>query len=413
MSVGGTSAPVIDSILEQHAEEASFLWSQRDRGTDAPQYPRRDLVRLDERVEAHLDGLRVAGPNGQEIVGAQYEQHPGAGEAFVVAVLALEAGDMFTVELLVANAAVSEEVRYGLSGAIGWCVPRVLADFVRRWRTGPTSIERWLFLTACSHHRSDPGVNLLPLLSDTDDAVRARALRLAGEAGRADLSGAIAESVSDPAAGPAFWAAWSAMLLGQRGRARAELQAVALSASPFQMPALEAVLRGDDMHRSIEWVRMINSAPGLERMVTTALGHIGDPASVPWLLARMADTGLARGAGESFSMITGVDLVEARLDRSHPDDFPEIPSDDPAEERVEMDPDDGLPWPEPTAVAQWWLANHERLHGQKRHILGRPVDTEAAEHAWTHGVQRQRRAAAYELALRSPEGRLRNWRAVA
>jgi uncharacterized protein (TIGR02270 family) len=412
MPVSKTSAPVIDSILEQHAEEVAFLWSQRDRATDAPHYPRRYLARLDERVEAHLDGLRVAGPSGREIVGTQYEAHPGAGEAFAVAALALEAGDTFTIDLLVANAAASEEARDGLSGAIGWCAPRSLAGFVRRWQTGSTSVERWLFLVACSHHRGDPGVNLLSLLSDADEAVRARALRLAGEVGRTDVGDAVAESIGDPVASPAFWAAWSAMLLGQRNHAAAELQAVALSASLFRMPALETVLRGDDMKRSIEWVRMINSSPGQEREVMTALGHIGDPASVPWLLSRMADIGLARGAGESFCMITGVDLVEAGLDRLRPDDLPEVPSDDPADEHVEMDPDDGLPWPEPTAVEQWWRANHERFQTGQRHLLGRLVSTEAAEQAWAHGVQRQRRAAAYELALRAPTVRLLNWRAA-
>jgi uncharacterized protein (TIGR02270 family) len=256
-------------------------------------------------------------------------------------------------------------------------------------------------------------VNLPPLLSDADEAVRARALRLAGEIGRADLVDAAAESIADPAAGPAFWAAWSAKLLGQPGRGRAALQAVALSASPFRMLSLETVLRGnDDVQRSIEWVRTINSDPGKERLVATALGHIGDPASVSWLLARMMDAGLARGAGESFSMITGVDLVEGGLDQSPPNDVPDVPTDDPAEEHVEIDPDDGLPWPEPTAVAQWWRANHERFQTGQRYLLGRLVGMEAAEQAWARGAQRQRRAAAYELAHRAPTVPLRNWRAA-
>ena len=59
--------PVLTHIVEQHAEEAAFLWPLRDTGVDAPHYKRHHLARLDERVEAHVDGLRVAGEAGWRI----------------------------------------------------------------------------------------------------------------------------------------------------------------------------------------------------------------------------------------------------------------------------------------------------------------------------------------------------------
>src|SRR2546430_15909749 len=63
-----TQGPVlpmaITEIVEQHAEEAAILWAQRDKAVLAPNYSLKDLARLDERVEAHLDGLRVAGESG-------------------------------------------------------------------------------------------------------------------------------------------------------------------------------------------------------------------------------------------------------------------------------------------------------------------------------------------------------------
>ena len=54
----------IDSIITQHAEEAAFLWLQRDAAVREPHYSLADLAELDNRVEAHIDGLRIAGDAG-------------------------------------------------------------------------------------------------------------------------------------------------------------------------------------------------------------------------------------------------------------------------------------------------------------------------------------------------------------
>ena len=75
-------------ILEQHAEDAAILWLQRDRAVDAPHFKRLLLGRLEERLEAHLDGLRVAGPAGWETARAALEAYREPGEVFAAAVLA-------------------------------------------------------------------------------------------------------------------------------------------------------------------------------------------------------------------------------------------------------------------------------------------------------------------------------------
>jgi uncharacterized protein (TIGR02270 family) len=81
--------PIIRTKVEQHAEEAAFLWRLRDAAVQAPHYTLKDLAELDDRVEAHLDGLRVAGDEGWEISleGLRYEEH---GEVFAASVLAFE-----------------------------------------------------------------------------------------------------------------------------------------------------------------------------------------------------------------------------------------------------------------------------------------------------------------------------------
>ena len=88
-------APVLPEILRQHAEMAAFLWTVYDRAILFPEEnPEMDEVRLArvvEQLEAHLDGLRVAGADGVLIAEALYKEYPEAGELFVVRMLAAKA----------------------------------------------------------------------------------------------------------------------------------------------------------------------------------------------------------------------------------------------------------------------------------------------------------------------------------
>ena len=58
---------ILDDVLEEHAEEAAFLWQQREAAVRAPDYDIEELAEVDERLEAHLDGLRIGGEKSWEI----------------------------------------------------------------------------------------------------------------------------------------------------------------------------------------------------------------------------------------------------------------------------------------------------------------------------------------------------------
>jgi hypothetical protein len=87
-------APILKEIVRQHAEQAAFLWTVYDHHLLHPdENPDMDevrLARLVERLEAHLDGLRVAGDEGRRIAEERYEEFPEAGELFVVRMLSSE-----------------------------------------------------------------------------------------------------------------------------------------------------------------------------------------------------------------------------------------------------------------------------------------------------------------------------------
>jgi uncharacterized protein (TIGR02270 family) len=408
-------ARIIPHIVEQHAEEAAFLWLLRDAAVDAPHYALRHLARLDERVEAHIDGLRVAGEPGWEIVLAQLEQHQEAGEVFAAGVLALESQDQAKNSQVIAAIEAVPEASRGLISALGWLRPESLRGLVKSFLDDASPVRRMLGLAACSVHRVDPHSYLGRLLTDAATIVRARALRLVGELGRAELNQELRNAIQDdPDDTCRFWAAWSAGLIGERGPAIPILRPHAEGDSAFKWRALDLVLRIMPQTEAMAWLRGLNSDPRHARLAVTACGIIGDPAFVPWLIGRMAIPELARAAGESFSMITGVDLSYHDLERAAPDNFHGGPTDNPEDDNVALDPDEGLLWPDPALIQKWWGGNGARFPSGTRHLLGRPSDEAACQHALAAGFRRQhqRRAASFELALARPEAKLPNWRAT-
>src|SRR5262249_33712388 len=110
--------PILE-ILERHAEEAAFLWLLRDAAATAPHHDRRALGELDERVEAHLDGLRVGGAAG--LGRASEALDPGdPGTVFAAAVLAVEQGDEARTGAALAAAEADPAAGRAMVSALGW-----------------------------------------------------------------------------------------------------------------------------------------------------------------------------------------------------------------------------------------------------------------------------------------------------
>ncbi|WGR60386.1 hypothetical protein E3U26_06555 [Paracoccus ferrooxidans] len=84
-------APALPEILRQHAEQAAFLWTLYDRAMLFPEEnPEMDalrIARLLERLEAHLDGLRMAGAEGLRMAETRMAEYPEPGELFVLRML--------------------------------------------------------------------------------------------------------------------------------------------------------------------------------------------------------------------------------------------------------------------------------------------------------------------------------------
>ena len=177
---------VITPIIQQYVDDCSFLWILRDGAVKEPHYNLRDIIKLDARIEACIDGIRIARQTGWEIC-EQALIFEEAGEVFTAAVLAYESGDATKIETVLKVAGKDLEVFSGFMSALGWLPFTVVEPWLTGMANANASIYRFTSIAAYSLHRVDPGSFLNKAIHDEHPLIQARALRLVGELKRKDL----------------------------------------------------------------------------------------------------------------------------------------------------------------------------------------------------------------------------------
>ncbi|MEE9129610.1 MAG: TIGR02270 family protein [Phycisphaerales bacterium] len=391
---------ILATVITQHAEEAAFHWLLRDAAVCAPHYDLKDLAKLDDRVEAHIDGLRIAGAAGWEIVKEELGWQE-AGEVFTAAILAFESGDAERIEEVLEVGVGEIELARGVISALGWMTYEQARPQIDSLLASDVPMRRRIGIAAAAIHRKDPGEALKAALVDDDAALRARALRAAGELGRRDVLSLVKGCVGHEDPGVRFWAAWSASVLGEM-TAVLPLREIALGGGRSAERAADMAARRMPPVNALVWQKELSNDATRLRLAAKVAGAIGDPVLVPWLIEMMSNDEIARVAGEAFTMITGVDLAYDDLERDWPEGFEAGPTESPEDEDVSMDADEDLPWPDGNLISQWWNERGSDYAPGARHLLGKPMEVESLQDALKTGRQRQRAAASLELALRQP-----------
>lgn len=383
-------------VLSQHAEDAAFHWLLRDAAVRAPHYSLADLAKLDGRLEAHLDGLTIAGDAGWEIVKNELAWEE-AGEVFTGLCLAAQGGDPLRTEEVLAVADQSLELARGAISALGWLSHDVALPMLQQLAASENPVRRRIAVGGLAAHRPATGKTLAELVKDSDPIVRARALKAIGEMRRADLLHECVADLQSEDPDCRFWSAWSGALLGHAGAIRV-LQSLAEPGAQRAEAAAALAARRLERGAAVRWVQQLATEPALLRAAVKAAGAVGDPVLVPWLLELMHTPELARVAGEAVSMITGVDLAFEDLDGDAVEGADAGPTEDPEDDNVALDDDEDLPWPHPQRLAAWWAQHSAQFPAGTRYLCGQPVSAAAAAGVLRDGMQRQRHAAATELA---------------
>ena len=281
-------------------------------------------------------------------------------------------------------------------------------SLVRPWLDSDRALERYLGIAVCSVHRADPYERLARLIEDREPpsgrersgswvnwAVWICPSTCARHRYRRGRYGSVLGHV---VAGAGHG------LASRRHRAAADSAGFVPGGPRRSQPrtAHARARRFQGLAQSPQW-RSCPSPSGCCWTWGTWRSGGRRPA-----IDRVSDPLLARVAGESLSMITGLDIGYEELSGEAPEGVAAGPADDLLDAGVTPDPDEGLPWPDPPKVDAWWASEGHRFATGCRYLLGAPVAPDTCEHAWTEGFQRQRSAAAHELAISRPGTRLRN-----
>ena len=391
---------LLEDVIEEHAEEAAFLWQQRDSAVRDPDFDLDDIMEWDERVDAHLDGLLIAGEAGWEHTAGLGFDEPG--EFFTGLWLAIALGKAPQITELLVLAEANPEAHRGLISALGWLQPDKLQGVVKSLLGSGNPHHQRIGIGACAVHRVNPGAGLEIALQSEHPALRARGLKAIGELG---LAGKLsdAESNLDHAEDECrFWASWSAGLLGSE-KAIDNLKSFARIAGPRRRQAVELVIKLIPHKAAHNWIRELAAQPEGLRWALMSAGYLGDPFYLEPLMKQFPSEEVGRVAGEAFEHITGLNIYEQSLEII-PEVTPISENENWDEESDEDDPmlpddDEALVMPDPDKMAAWYRDNHARFSPGQRLICGEPLSERQLQQVLSSGQQRQRRSAAIELAI--------------
>jgi uncharacterized protein (TIGR02270 family) len=391
---------VIPAVVYQHAADAAILCASRRAAISSAQNGLPRLASLDDRIEAHLDGLRIAEDEGWRVCEEQLKTKE-EGEVFTAGVIAFESGKADRIAKILSVVEEEPKTLDGLVSALGWLPLERARPYIQTSLHSEKPLHQQLGIAGAAIQRWHPGEALARLLRSENSGVRTRALRAVGELGDSNLARSVESALVDVDEECRFAAAWSGALLGISA-AVPVLREIGSSDSPRASVAASLALRKMDLPAAHAWQKWLSENPKTIRLGVISAGWIGDPVLVPWLVSLMNRPWLARVAAEAFSTITGVDLSQQHIEGKPPKDFAAGPTDNPDDEDVTMDPDEDLPWPEATLVQEWWNQNRGQFQAGTRHLLGKPMSVDWLKMVLRDGRQRQRAAAALELALCQP-----------
>jgi uncharacterized protein (TIGR02270 family) len=401
MSSYGHHQGAYRDVYEQYVDVASFLWVLRAIAVHHPHYAVQDIQALEHRLEAQLDGAMTSLEDAWRACEAALAIGE-PGEVFTATVIAMRSHDVNRIRLAVEHGLAKGPATAGLISALGWLPDPLVQPWIEKLLHGKDLNHKYLGLAACSVRRHNPGEVLASLLQRDDcrhhEKLYARAMRLIGELRRQDVMPAVTAGRRSDNATVRFWSVWSAILLGDRS-AVDQLKPYVMVAGPWHDRALQLAFRVLPIESARRWISDMVKNPALGRSVVQATGVLGDPHAVHWLIARMADTRYARVAGEAFTQMTSADLEALEATVPPPKEPVAGPTDAANDEDVALDPDEYLPWPDPAKVAALWQRAGQHFIVGQRYFHGRPLAPEILKDQLIHGYQRQRHAAALELAL--------------
>ncbi len=387
-------------VLEEHLDEAAFLWSQWERALRSPSYDLAETSELEERLLAHLDGLVVGGEvaaaelllpaletsDSERISSAAFALLAGTGKRELEETLAVFDGGDAVQRSGVARALELSE-REGLDAAL------------RKRLTAEDPSLRTLAFEVLSFRGAVPTETRTEWLHRDSPAQVIAALRDPRPLPKELAQGILSALLVDPRPGVREAAFMAGLLAGVRAAWKA-CRKIAEEGGAGRRQCLLVVAMGAE-ERDVEWMVGLLRDEKLRPDVLWALGFSGQPRAAEACLEWMGDGKVAALAGEAFSAITGLKVEKAYqwLPPREPESLVPLEQED-LNANLVPGPEESLPVPLREAVEGWWRQARKDFERGARYLRGRKLGAGELLEALRTEPMRRRSALALEVAIR-------------
>jgi uncharacterized protein (TIGR02270 family) len=304
----------IPDIAEEHFEELQFLWSQRRNALRSAAYTMREIGMLDERIEAHTQGLLVLGDHLLEFVGKALDGDD-AMPAFAAAYALLRLGTPDAIARVRDAFAGAEGKRLqGIGEALAHGPAQPLIPLLQSLFISAPPPVAVVAGEALAFHRAlnVTPEQLVPLLRDEHPAVRQAAWRIVTNTGLAVGATAYDAGMSDDDPNVQRTALVAAAWNGHQGWL-SHCYRIAKQPNPdgVDLIAMLAAAMPPHEYKAVTAFASTTAfGPGRYR-IAAAFAH---PVMIEFLLGEMEnpDPATAAGAGAAFSKMLGVAIESGK-----------------------------------------------------------------------------------------------------
>jgi uncharacterized protein (TIGR02270 family) len=349
---------------EEHLSELEFLFGQRERYVRDPYIPWPDIAGMERRIEAHVDAMRASGTVGLELAREAMESGDEAevmAGAYIVSSFQEQDGTDGLGEVIRAV----EEVAEDLLGVWEQVLvlsehPRV-ADRVNALLASPRSEVRATAVRVLGRRHEGHAERILPLLEDASLEVRSSAVM---SLARLDYRPAVTAVENLLQYVPvAEWEplTFAALCLGSPRALKHCRQACQAGGD---LPAgFSRLLAMAGEEQDLPLIQKLCAHPKLASRAIAAVGILGVPSSVPFLIEHLSSDALEvrLAAGAALNLLTGANLYVTTRALEEGADGPE-----PGREIR-------LPQTDATTWTQWWDGHEPRFSGSRRFRRGKPL----------------------------------------
>jgi len=372
-------------IVEEHFDELDFLWEHREANVFTPDWTLHNLAEHEERVEAHLDGLRLAELHAVDLALDRISGGKTSAAAASTFVLC-DTGRADFLEVVLTQlrgekVAIVDGVRSALRHS---SIDSVRATLEQIANAGPIAPAAAAIDVLAFHHHQCPPLSRF----HEDEAPWVRVLAL-GAGGR--LRNLRDEDLASALEHPEPIVRRAALYAAARSGVPALARRCRIMATRGTDPDADALtflgVLGDE--RDLSLLQDAVRRADLAEAAIAGVGAMGSLAGIPWLIELMADEALGVFATAAYRRITGAEHVEG----ARP--FPPAPVGEGEDEQEALPPD-------PEKAAADWKKRSRTMTTDRAWQSGVPVDQTALSAEFDRLTLEARRDVFARLRNRNP-----------